>query len=76
VWEHAKAHGFAIVSKDSDFAEKSVLYSNPPKIVWVQIGNCSTAEIEKLLRSASEMIRSFIENDEETCLLLSRHQRD
>lgn len=76
VWEHAKAHGFAIVSKDSDFAERSVLYSNPPKIVWVRIGNCSTAEIEKLLRSASEMIRSFIENDEETCLLLSRHQRD
>ena len=76
MWEYAKAHGFAIVSKDSDFAERSVLYSNPPKIVSVRIGNCSTAEIEKLLRSASEMIRSFIEDDEETCLPLSRHQRD
>lgn len=25
VWDYAKLHGFAIVSKDSDFAERSVL---------------------------------------------------
>ena len=24
LWDYAKAHGFAIVSKDSDFAERSV----------------------------------------------------
>jgi predicted nuclease of predicted toxin-antitoxin system len=72
VWEYAKEHGFVIVSKDSDFFERSVLYSNPPKIIWVRIGNCSTDEIEKLLRFASESIRNFVENDQETCLLLNR----
>jgi predicted nuclease of predicted toxin-antitoxin system len=74
VWNHAKANGFAIVSKDSDFAERSVLESNPPKVIWIRIGNCSTTEIEVLLRSANQMIRNFIENDKETCLLLTRGQ--
>src|SRR6202020_931637 len=72
VWDYAKAHGFAIVSKDSDFAERSVLESDPPKIIWIRLGNCSTNEIEQLLRSAFEKIRGFIEEDEETCLLLGR----
>lgn len=72
VWDYAKLHGFAIVSKDSDFAERSVLESDPPKIIWVRLGNCSTAAAEKLLRSAHEMIRGFLEEDEETCLLLGR----
>jgi predicted nuclease of predicted toxin-antitoxin system len=30
-WNHAKANGFAIVSKDFDFAETSVLESNPQR---------------------------------------------
>jgi predicted nuclease of predicted toxin-antitoxin system len=36
VWEYAKANGFAIVSKDSDFAERSVLENDPLKIVWIR----------------------------------------
>jgi predicted nuclease of predicted toxin-antitoxin system len=60
------------VSKDSDFAERSILESETPKIIWIRLGNCSTAEIEKLLRSAHETVRAFLEKDEETCLLLGR----
>ena len=72
VWDYAKLHGFAIVSKDSDFAERSVLEKNPPKIIWIRLGNCSTADVERLLRSIHEAIRIFLEEDEETCLLLGR----
>lgn len=72
VWAYAKAHQFAIVSKDSDFAERSVLENAPPKIIWIRLGNCSTAEIEKLLRSAHETVRTFLEKSEETCLILGR----
>lgn len=70
VWDYAKWHGFAIVSKDSDFAERSVLEKDPPKIIWIRLGNCSTADVERLLRSMHEAIRIFLEEDEETCLLL------
>jgi hypothetical protein len=43
--------GFVIVSKDGDFADLSVLYGAPPKIVWIRRGNCSTAAIVTLLRT-------------------------
>ena len=72
VWDFAKLNGFAIVSKDSDFAARSVLESDPPKIIWIRLGNCSTDDIERLLRSAHERIRGFLEEDEETCLMLGR----
>lgn len=70
VWEHAKTHEFVIVSKDADFAERSVLESNPPKVLWLRLGNCSTDEVEKVLRTHLEAIREFVERDAETCLLL------
>lgn len=73
VWEYAGRHGIgAIVSKDSDFAERSVLENGPPKVIWIRLGNCSTAEIEATLRSAHDAVRAFLEKDEETCLMLGR----
>lgn len=35
VWNHARKNGFAIVSKDSDFNERVVLYGPPPKVIWM-----------------------------------------
>jgi len=72
VWDYAKANGFAIVSKDSDFAERSVLESDPPKIIWIRLGNCSSNELLELLRMQHEAIRRFLEEEQETCLLLER----
>jgi predicted nuclease of predicted toxin-antitoxin system len=74
VWDYAKAHGFTIVSKDSDFSERSFLYGSPPKVIWIRFGNCSTTEIEELLRAAKELIQKFVEDDLETCLVLGRMQ--
>jgi predicted nuclease of predicted toxin-antitoxin system len=74
VWKYARDHGLTIVSKDSDFAERSVLYGSPPKIIWIRAGNCSTDVIEALLRSSHGVILAFIQNDTETCLVLSRRK--
>jgi predicted nuclease of predicted toxin-antitoxin system len=74
VWSYAKANGFAIVSKDSDFAERSVLESEPPKVIWIRLGNCSTSDAARTLRSHYETIRGFLEEDPETCLLLESGQ--
>jgi predicted nuclease of predicted toxin-antitoxin system len=74
LWEYAKANSFTIVSKDSDFEERSVLLGSPPKIIWVRATNCTTKEAEALLRSAHQTVSRFIQVDEETCLILgSRH---
>ena len=50
VWQYAKANGFTIVTKDSDYNELLILLDFPPKIVWIRRGNCSTNEIENILR--------------------------
>lgn len=70
VWQYAKVNGFTIVSKDSDFQERAVLRGAPPKIVWLRAANCKTAQIETLLRSAHPIVSRFINEDEESCLLL------
>jgi predicted nuclease of predicted toxin-antitoxin system len=70
VWEYAKNQGFTIVSKDSDFQERSVLLGAPPKVVWIRAANCTSAEIESLLRAALPTITHFIQEDEESCLVL------
>ena len=50
MWAYAKANDFVIVSKDSDFVDLSVLEGAPPKVVWVRLGNCTTASVALLLR--------------------------
>jgi len=50
IWDYAKAHGLTIITKDTDLHQLSFLYGHPPKVVWIQRGNCSTKEIEAILR--------------------------
>ena len=59
VWKYALAHGFTIVTRDSDFQERSMVANSAPKIVWIQRGNCSTHEIEAMLRTHSDLILSL-----------------
>ena len=59
VWEHAKDSGFVVVTKDADFADLSVLRGFPPKVVWIRRGNCSTANIENLLRDHNSEIEDL-----------------
>lgn len=42
IWEFARDNDYTIVSKDSDFHQRSFLYGRPPKVVWVRLGNVST----------------------------------
>ena len=55
--------GHLIVTKDSDFSDLIVLYGSPPKVVWIRLGNCTTAEVESLLRERRRAIRAFVADD-------------
>lgn len=72
IWEYAKREGFTIISKDSDFQDRSVLHGGPPKVIWLRIPNSSTKEIAALLRAALPVIEEFHAHPEETLLLLNR----
>ena len=70
VWEYARAIGFAIVSKDEDFHQLSFRYGAPPKVMWVRIGNCTTADIEQALRRYHTDILNFDANEEGAFLIV------
>ena len=71
VWRHAREHGFAIVTKDADFTERSLAEGPPPKVVWIRRGNCSTQAIEALLRERREEILAFEEDASAAFLALT-----
>jgi predicted nuclease of predicted toxin-antitoxin system len=71
VWSYAAKNGFSIVSKDSDFSERSALHGSPPKVIWLRLGNCTTDQVESVLRDAFASIQAFLSGKEESCLVLS-----
>lgn len=71
IWEYAKANGFVIVSKDSDFQARSLLYGHPPKVIWLRVGNCPVSTIEDLLRNQSVAIHTFDLDPAQSLLVLS-----
>lgn len=72
VWNYAREHGFVIISKDVDFRQRSFVYGAPPKVIGVRLGNCSTAEVEKLLRRHVKTVEAFCSASEGAFLSLSR----
>jgi predicted nuclease of predicted toxin-antitoxin system len=56
---YAKVGGFAIASKDADFRQLSFLYGSPPKVVWLRVGNQSTAQIEAIVRANAGALEAF-----------------
>ena len=70
IWSYAKAHGFAIVSKDSDFEQRALVFGAPPKVIWIRLGNCRTGVVESLLRQRFDDIIGFEADSHESILAL------
>jgi predicted nuclease of predicted toxin-antitoxin system len=71
VWDYAKRHGLMIVSKDSDMHQRSFVFGYPPKVVWVRLGNCSTSDVERLIRKHYDSIKVFYEDQNASFLTFS-----
>jgi len=75
IWDYARNEGFAIVSKDVDFRERSYVEGAPPKIVWLDVGNAGTEAIEELLRRERARVGRFAASQESSFLILSLEAR-
>jgi predicted nuclease of predicted toxin-antitoxin system len=71
VWDYALQNDFVIMSKDVDMHDRSLLFGYPPKVIWVRLGNCSTRQVEELLRRELTLIEKFYEDDYASFLALS-----
>ncbi len=69
VWQFARSQGWTLVTKDSDYYDISLVRGSPPKLVWIRRGNCSTDDIEALLRQRAEVVAS-LETDESALVLV------
>lgn len=70
IWRYAEEQGCVIVTKDDDFEQKSVLLGHPPKVIWIRLGNCKTAEIVALLCRSQNIIIAFGDDAEKAILPL------
>lgn len=71
IWEYAKANDFVIISKDADFAQRSLLYGHPPKFIYLRIGNSPTSKIVQILRDNFDTISQFGDSEVESILVLA-----
>ncbi len=69
IWDFARTQDLVIVSKDTDFRERSYVEGFPPKIIWLDVGNAGTVAIAELLRRERQRIEDF-ENQAETSLII------
>ncbi len=70
VWNFARENNFTIVTQDSDFNERSLIFGYPPKVIWLQTGNTSTSNILRLLTDYKQNIELFGKDKTLGCLQL------
>ena len=70
VWNFARDQDYMIVSKDSDFRQLSFLRGCPPKVIWLNVGNCTTTHIETTLRTHVVRIIAFYRDPVASFLVL------
>lgn len=59
VFAYAREHDMTIVTKDADFQALLAVHGPPPRVVWLRIGNATTADVETALREHTEAIAAF-----------------
>lgn len=74
IWARAAADQLVIVTKDDDFRQRSFLRGHPPKVIWVRLGNCRTADVAALLRARVAQVRAFVDDPQVALLALGRRR--
>lgn len=59
LWAEARAGGYTIITKDSDFSDGARFPGPPPQVVRLTIGNTTPDQIEAYLRGHAAEIEAF-----------------
>jgi len=61
IWNYAKTNDLIIVTKDSDFSNKIMFKSPPPKVIHIRFGNVRIQKLHELLSNMWDSIEKEIE---------------
>ena len=75
VWHYAKEHRFVIVSRDSDFHERSLIEGHPPQIIWLKIPNRTKTAILNILLEHHKQIEQALIEEKRACIEISLNVR-
>jgi len=76
IWGFARQNNFIVVTKDVDFYHRALRLGHPPKVIWLRLGNCSTADVEGALRRRYARLRAFESDSGESALILDWAEGD
>jgi predicted nuclease of predicted toxin-antitoxin system len=69
IFKFARQNGFdAILTLDEDFYNILLEYNPPPKVIWLRIGNCSTAHLAQIILNNQTDIQTFLNDTTHDCL--------
>jgi predicted nuclease of predicted toxin-antitoxin system len=68
VWQTAKDRGFVIVTRDVDFSELSLVWGQPPKVIWLRTPNPSKAATLKILLEHRAIIEEALLAKGQACV--------
>ena len=66
--QYAIDNDFVMTTKDADFYEMNMLYGQPPKVIWLKIGNLSKAETIKVLLENRNIIHTALIDEDKACV--------
>ncbi|MDD2916158.1 MAG: DUF5615 family PIN-like protein [Gallionella sp.] len=75
IWQYAQDHGFIIVSRDSDFQERSLVSGHPPQVVWLKIPNRSKTVVLNILLECRTEIEQALLRQNRACVEISPRNR-
>lgn len=61
LWNHARERDWIILTRDTDFFDRLLLFGSPPKVIWVRLGNLRKTELVETIGSRWEAILNLIE---------------
>ena len=68
LWEYAKANEFVIVTRDADFEELSLVWGQPPQVIWLKTRNQSRSITLNVLLENRALIEQALLAERQACV--------
>lgn len=68
LWEYAKAHSYVIVTRDADFEELSLVWGQPPQVIWLKTKNQTRSLTLSVLLENKLLIEQALLVDHQACI--------